>query len=139
MADLELERVRRLARVLDHGMVDPLLGFVLPGVGDLIGSLLGLYIVAIAVRRRVSPVVIARMLLNLALDAGIGAIPVIGDLADIAFKANDKNVALLASRDATGKATARDWLAVSGAALALVAVIGLVIYAIAAVLHAIAG
>jgi len=139
MADLELERVRRLARVLDHGMVDPLLGFVLPGVGDLIGSLLGLYIVAIAVRRRVSPVVIARMLLNLALDAGIGAIPVIGDLADIAFKANDKNVALLASRDATGKATARDWLAVGGAALALVAVIGLVIYAIAAVLHAIAG
>jgi hypothetical protein len=137
MADLELERVRRLARILDHNMVDPLLGFVLPGVGDLIGSLLGLYIVAIAVRRRVSPVVIARMLLNLALDAGIGVIPVIGDLADIAFKANDKNVALLTHRTATGRATARDWLAVGGAALALVAVIGLVIYALTAVVHAI--
>lgn len=138
MADLELERVRKLTRVLDHYMVDPLLGLVLPGVGDLIGSLLGLYVVAIAVRRKASPVIVARMLLNLAIDAGIGIVPVLGDIADVAFKANDKNVRLLAERPDATRATARDWLAVGGALAAFAAVIGLVIYAIVAVVRALA-
>jgi len=138
MADLELERARKLTRVLDHYMVDPLLGLVLPGVGDLIGSLLGLYVVAIAVRRKASPVIVARMLLNLAIDAGIGVVPVLGDIADVAFKANAKNFRLLAERHDATRATARDWLAVGGALAAFAAVIGLVIYAIVAILRAIA-
>ena len=133
----ELERVRTLTRVLDHYMVDPVLGLVLPGVGDLIGSLIGLYVVAVAVRRKVSPVVIARMVLNLAIDAGIGIVPIVGDLADLAFKANEKNFALLVDRHATRKATASDWLAVGGAVLAFVAVIGLIGYAIVALVRAI--
>src|ERR1043165_7358770 len=108
----DLERVRTLTRVLDHYLVDPLLGLFLPGSGDLIGSLLGLYLVGLAVRRRTSPVVIARMLLNLALDAGLGFVPIIGDLADFAFKANEKNLALLSERSAGGKATSRARLAV---------------------------
>ena len=137
--DPEIARVRTLARVLDHYLVDPLLGLVLPGVGDLIGSMLGMYIVFVAVRRRMSPVVIARMLLNLAFDAAIGIVPLLGDAADFAFKANEKNVALLTDRaDGGRRATARDWLAVVGAALAFVAVIGLAIYAIVWVVRAIA-
>jgi hypothetical protein len=135
----ELDGVRALTRVLDHYMVDPLLGLVLPGAGDLIGSLLGLYIVSMAVRRRVSPVIIARMLLNLALDAALGAVPLLGDLFDVAFKANDKNLALLAARHDTGKASARDWLIVAGAALALVVVLGLVGYALVAAIRVLAG
>jgi hypothetical protein len=137
MADPEIERARTLARVLDHYMVDPLIGLVLPGVGDLIGSLLGLYIVGVALRRRISPVVIARMVLNLAIDAGIGLVPLIGDLADLVFKANDKNLQLLVERHDTGKATARDWLAVGGALFAFAAVVGLTVYAVVSVLHAI--
>jgi hypothetical protein len=133
----EIQRVRTLARVLDHYLVDPLLGLLLPGAGDLIGSLLGLYIVGIAIRRRMSPVIVARMLLNLALDAGIGFVPVVGDIADFVFKANDKNVALLTERHATGKPTARDWLAVGGAALAFAAVVGLAVYAVVALVRAI--
>jgi len=78
MPDRDLERARKLARVLDRDLVDPLLGLFLPGIGDLVGAALGLYLVAIAVRRHVSPVVIARMLLNLAADAAIGAIPILG-------------------------------------------------------------
>jgi hypothetical protein len=134
----ELQRARALTRVLDHYMVDPLLGLLLPGVGDLIGSLLGLYLVAIAVRRRMSPVIVARMLLNLALDAALGVIPLLGDLADFAYKANEHNLALLIARHDTGKATPRDWLAVAGAVAAFAAVVGLVIYAVAALLHALA-
>lgn len=63
-ADPGIARARALARILDDYFVDPLIGLVLPGVGDVIASVLGLYIVAIALRRRVSPVVIARMLLR---------------------------------------------------------------------------
>jgi hypothetical protein len=139
VADPELDRAKTLTRVLDHYMVDPLIGLVLPGAGDLIGSVLGLYIVGIAVRRRVSPVVIARMLLNLAIDAGIGLVPLLGDIADVAFKANTKNLQLVTNRHATGQATARDWLAVGGALLALISVLGLAIYAVVAVVRAIAG
>jgi len=133
----ELVQIRKLTRVLDHYLVDPLLGLVLPGAGDLIGSLLGLYVVGIAVRRRTSPVIIARMLLNLALDAGLGVMPVVGDIADFVFKAHARNLALLERRE-TREATASDWLVVGGAALAFVAVIGLVIYALVALVRAIA-
>jgi len=133
----EIARARTLARVLDHYLVDPLLGLVLPGAGDLIGSLLGLYLVGIAVRRRMSPVIVARMLLHLALDAVLGAIPVLGDIADFAYKANERNLALLVGRHETGKATARDWLAVAGAAAVFVAAVGGVVYAIAALVRAI--
>ncbi len=137
--DPELERVRTLSRVLDNRFVDPLIGFVLPGVGDLAGSLLGLYTVVIAVRRKMSPVIIARMLMNLALDAALGIVPLLGDAADMMFKANLKNLALLEARvENRGKATARDWMAVAGAILAFVAVVGLAIYVIVSVVRAIA-
>jgi len=134
----DIARARTLARALDRYLLDPLLGLVLPGAGDLIGSLLGLYLVVIAVRRRMSPVIVARMLLHLALDAVLGAIPLIGDLADFAYKANERNLALLVGRHATGKATTRDWLAVAGAAVVFAAAVVGVGYALAALVRAIA-
>lgn len=136
--DPEVDRVRKIARVLDTYMVDPLIGLILPGAGDIVGSMLGLYTVVLAARRRVSPVVIARMLLNLALDAVIGFVPFLGDITDIAFKANQKNVDLLVDRaNAGGKATAKDWLAVAGAGLLFIGVLALVIYVMYSVLRAI--
>jgi hypothetical protein len=136
--DPEVDRVRKLARMLDTYMVDPLIGLFLPGAGDLVGSALGLYTVVLAARRKVSPIVIARMLMNLALDAVLGFIPLVGDLTDFAFKANQKNIDLLVDpAHAGGKATRKDWLAVGGAALLFVGVLALVIYAIYSVLHAI--
>jgi uncharacterized protein DUF4112 len=135
--DAEIERVKRMARILDHYLVDPLIGLVLPGAGDLIGSLLGLYTVSVAIRRKMSPVIVARMLMNLALDALVGVVPLLGDIADIAFKANERNVKLLVDRaDGGGKATARDWAMIVGAALVFGAAIGLTIYALVAVIRA---
>ena len=52
MTDPEIQRVQTLERILDRYFVDPLLGLLIPGGGDLAGSLLGLYPVAIALRRR---------------------------------------------------------------------------------------
>ena len=128
--DPEVARVRRLARILDGYYVDPLLGLVLPGAGDFVGSVIGLYTIVLAARRRVSPVIIARMLLNLALDAAVGIIPLAGDLFDVRHRAHTKNAVLLAERaeQTGGRATVRDWLAVLGAAFVFVTAIVLAIY-----------
>ncbi len=129
--DPEVERVRKLARVLDNYLVDPIVGLLLPGAGDVIGSLLGLYTVAIALKRKMSPVIVARMLLNLGLDAVLGIVPLLGDLVDLGFKANERNVKLLMERgEQGGRASAKDWLLVVGAALVFIASIGLVVYAV---------
>src|SRR5947209_6233659 len=69
-----------LARWLDDRFLDPLLGFLVPGVGDVIGSALGLYVVVVAWRRKLPLVTVSRMLLNLGIDALVGAVPIAGDL-----------------------------------------------------------
>jgi hypothetical protein len=136
MADPELERVRTLARVLDNYYLDPLIGFFIPGGGDIIGAVLGMYTVGLAIKRGVSPVIIARMLMNLTIDAVIGFIPLVGDVFDVVSKANVKNAELLAQRS-EGRARARDWLLVVGAGFVFFAVIGLVIWGMISLFRAI--
>lgn len=131
--DTELDRVRTLARVLDRYYVDPLLGLLLPGGGDVIGSMLGIYTVMVAVRRKVSPVIIARMLMNLLLDTVLGIIPLVGDLFDFGFKAHLKNVDLLSERaEHGGRASARDWAFVIGVAFAYMFAMALIIWGVIA-------
>lgn len=99
-----LERYRALARALDarFGIPgtpfrfgwDALLGLV-PGLGDAAGSLLGGYGIYVGASLGAPTVVLARMLLNLGIDMALGAVPVLGDLIDIAFRANLRNLALL--------------------------------------------
>ena len=99
-----LERVRTLARVLDSTLeipgtnirfgLDPLVGLI-PGIGDVAGALLSGYIVLVAARLGASASVVARMVLNVAIDTIIGSVPLLGDVFDVAWKANQKNVALL--------------------------------------------
>lgn len=133
--DRELARVRTLARVMDGYFIDPLIGFVLPGVGDVVGSLIGFYVVFVAVKRKVSPVIIARMIGNLGVDALVGAIPLVGDVFDLGFKANQKNVELLTQRP-TGRATGADWLIVAGAVAAYLAVVALCVWGVVALVRA---
>src|SRR5262245_41508332 len=106
--DDALEAATTLARWLDHRFVDPLLGLFIPGVGDLIGSALGLYPVLLAWRRRAPKALLARMLLNLAADAAGGAIPLLGDVWDFLFRAHARNLALLRAR-AEGGAVRGHW------------------------------
>jgi hypothetical protein len=133
--DRELARVQTLARVMDRYLVDPLIGFLLPGIGDVIGSVIGLYIVVVAWRRRVSPVLIARMIMNLGVDMVVGIVPILGDAFDVAFKANQRNADLLVQRTA-GRATWRDWVVVGLVATAFFATIGLVIWGVIALVRA---
>lgn len=105
--DPALDAATRLARWLDGRLIDPLLGVLLPGVGDLITGALGLYPVLLAWRRRAPKTLLARMLLNLAVDTLGGAIPVLGDIWDFLFRAHARNLALLQARSSGDEIRAR--------------------------------
>ncbi len=99
-----LNRLRALARLLDARFgipgtplrfgLDSLLGLV-PGIGDAATALVSLYIMAEAHRLGARPTTLARMGWNVALDFGLGAVPVLGDIFDVFWKSNMKNIALL--------------------------------------------
>ena len=96
--------VRQLAHYLDRAFVvpgtnfrvglDSLIGLI-PGVGDVIGSLIGGYIILVAGKLGVPKAVLGRMLLNQGIDAAVGLVPFAGDLLDAAWKSNAKNARLL--------------------------------------------
>jgi hypothetical protein len=107
--------------------LDAIVGLI-PGVGDTVSTLTGFYILAAGVRYRVSKVTLLRMGVNIGVDYLFGAIPVIGDLFDMAWKSNQRNVELLRRRatvDAKDAHSGRlsDWLFVVLVMLALIALL----------------
>ena len=111
-AAARLARLRRLAWLLDaqfglpgtrfrFGM-NSLFGLA-PVAGDVLLGLVSLYIVWEARRLGAPNGLLARMLANIAVEVGGGAIPVLGDLFDMAFKANLRNLALLETWVARGR------------------------------------
>ncbi len=105
-----LERLRALSDLLDNAFrvpgtnfrvgLDALIGLV-PGVGDLIGTLASGYIIVEAARFGVPKSTLTRMLVNVAIESIVGAVPALGDLFDAAWKANARNLILL--RDHVGQ------------------------------------
>ena len=130
--DAQLRHARALARVLDSAIgipgtrlrvgLDSILGLI-PGGGDVAAAALSGYIVLTAARRGVPKAVIARMLVNVLVDTAVGSIPVLGDLFDVAFKANQKNVALLERHDREPGVVRRQSRGVVAAAVAGVVLI----------------
>lgn len=74
--------------------LDPILGLI-PGAGDAAGAVLAGWILVEAFRLGASRATVIRIAGNVALDAAVGAVPLIGDIFDFAWKANLRNVALL--------------------------------------------
>lgn len=99
-----IARIERLASLLDARFVipftkvrfgaDSLIGLA-PGVGDMVTTALALYIVYEAHKLGAPKHVLARMLGNVAIDGMIGAVPVAGDVFDVMFRANRRNVRIL--------------------------------------------
>jgi len=73
---------------------DALVGLV-PGIGDAVGFLAGLYPIHLVRKHQLGRRVEQRMIANLMIDSIGGMIPIVGDLFDVTFKANLKNLALL--------------------------------------------
>jgi hypothetical protein len=139
--DRNLDTLRRWAALLDHAFrvpgtsirfgLDPILG-LFPGIGDLATPILSVLILVHGARVRVPKVVLGRMVLNALIDFGVGAIPVLGDLFDFAWKSNDWNLALLERHARPGvRATRGDWIFVIGciAVLLLAALVPLALLA----------
>jgi hypothetical protein len=79
----------------------------LPGLGDAATTVAAVVPVWLAIRSGVPRVIVFRMLLNVVLDAVLGVVPILGDLFDVAFKANRKNLSLLVDHLSDGLQPAR--------------------------------
>lgn len=105
--------------------LDALIGLI-PGVGDTATTVASFYVLASAVRYRVSKITLLRMGLNLGIDYALGSLPLVGDVFDAWWKSNQKNVALLRQRATVSASEARqgtisDWLFVGFIMILLVA------------------
>lgn len=96
-------RLQRLSWLMDNSLrlptghrvgVDGLIGLI-PGIGDLFGASVSGYLILEARRLGVPRRALARMVLNVVTETVIGAIPLIGDLFDLGFKANARNYRLV--------------------------------------------
>ena len=117
-----IQRLRTLAWLLDNSIplpggyrigIDALIGLV-PGIGDAIGALLSAYIVNEARALGAPRSVLLRMIGNVMIETVIGSIPFAGDLFDAAFKANSRNLALLAryQLDPVGSQRSSRWFVI---------------------------
>lgn len=128
----EVQRVASVVRWLDDLVripgtrlgfgLDAIIGFIVPGVGDLVTGAVAVTVITAAQRRGVPRVVVARMLLNLGIDVVGGMVPVAGDAFDLVWRANVRNLALLERHQGELEPRARrgDYAMVA-AAVALVA------------------
>jgi hypothetical protein len=100
----ELAQLEWIADLLDSRFVIPgtnvrfgidgVIGLV-PGIGDLVSALISLYLIGRASQLGLSGWVKFRMIFNVALDTLVGAVPLLGDIFDVSFKANRRNIALV--------------------------------------------
>ncbi len=99
-----LTRIKKLAQLMDQAFLipgtgrrvglDSLIGLI-PGVGDLATTAASGYIVREAWLLGLPKRKMAQMIWNIAVDAVVGSVPLLGDLFDIAFKSNTRNVKLI--------------------------------------------
>lgn len=106
--------------------LDPIIGLI-PGLGDSSSTAVASLLLVQALRAGVPKVVITRMAVNILINAGIGAIPGIGDVFSAMYKSNRKNYQLLQRHAGSArKNTVGDWIFL-GAIIAIVIGTGLLI------------
>jgi Domain of unknown function (DUF4112) len=119
-----LDRAFRIPGTQWRFGLDALIGLV-PGLGDVVGSLVGAYSLWIARRLGAPAAVQARMVMNLAIDGIVGLVPFLGDLFDFAFKANSRNQALLVQWLQSPHQTRRSsWVVLAAGLVVLLALLG---------------
>jgi hypothetical protein len=105
--------------------LDPIIGIIFPGIGDAVTGTGSIGLLTLAVGRGVPRVVLWRMVLNILIDLLFGSLPIIGDIFDVAFKANRRNLELINEHESPqSKATAWDYLVVAiGVSVAIVSIL----------------
>ena len=127
-----LKQMDALARLMDSQFrlpgtnfrfgLDGILGLI-PGAGDLSTFAVSGYMIWVMAHNGASGYVMARMILNVLLDALIGSIPVLGDLFDFAFRANTRNMQLMRQHYREGRYRGSAWKVIVPVLIALLLVI----------------
>ena len=93
---------------------------LIPGVGDLLQGMASTIIIVAAWSRGLPKVTLARMVTNVGIEVVVGAVPVVGDMFDIAWRANRRNYALLTgSMEQPHRHERRSWLFFAGLCVVL--------------------
>ncbi|RPI64125.1 MAG: DUF4112 domain-containing protein [Lysobacterales bacterium] len=141
--DAARDGIERLAWWLDSAIAvpgtrfrvgfDALVGLI-PGIGDVAGMLMSSYIIGVAARQGAPPAALARMAINVALETFVGAVPILGDIFDAIWRANERNVRLLRRHRVAPQAVRRQsravvaaWVAGSLVVVLAVAVVAFVV------------
>ncbi len=136
--------LRQFARLLDAAVrvpgtnirfgLDAVLGLI-PGAGDVAGGVLSTFIILQAAKLGAPRSVLARMVMNVAVDSIVGAVPVLGDLFDVGWRSNTRNAELLERYAARPQATraASRWAVIAAVAAVLLIVVAMIALVVAVV------
>lgn len=102
MPTKHLKSAQKFAKLMDSQFsifgirfgLDSILGLI-PGAGDISTLLLSLYLIWVGIKMKLPAKKILQMVFNIVVDTLIGAIPLVGDISDVFYKANIKNLRIL--------------------------------------------
>ena len=129
----DIKNLRVIAKLMDSQFripgtgvkfgLDALIGLI-PGAGDFATFLISGYMVTVMANNGASGFVLARMVLNIVIDSLIGSIPILGDIFDVAFKANQRNMALMQQHYVENRHKGGAWKVIVPVLLMLLILIG---------------
>ncbi len=144
-----MQRLRRLGRTLDSAIgipgtkfrigLDPIIGLI-PGGGDTVGLILSSFIVLEGARMGASKSTLSTMAFNILLETIAGTVPVVGDIFDVTWKSNIRNIELLEEHLKIARAEQKSnrWFAlllIAGLAIVFVACIAVSFYLLRWLFH----
>lgn len=100
-------------------------GFVglIPGIGDMAGAAVSAVIIVRAMKSGIPKSAVIRMVINVAVDSLGGAVPLIGDIFDFAFKSNIYNLQIYREAIRGERQPIRDWLFIAFVVVVLAAIV----------------
>lgn len=140
MNNQRADNTKKLAELLDSKFripgtnirfgIDPIIGLI-PGVGDWLAGVVSLYFLLQAAALKAKAWVLLRMLMNILIDIIIGAIPLLGEIFDVGWKANLRNEKLIQQlRENPEETEQRSILLIWGVSLLSIVTVFLLLYII---------
>jgi uncharacterized protein DUF4112 len=104
--------------------LDGLVGLI-PGVGDMAGAAVSAVIILGAAQRGIPRSAVIRMVINVAIDALLGSLPLVGDIFDFAYKSNTRNIQIYRQAVVGERRAVKDWAFIALVALVLFVILSL--------------
>ena len=101
--------------------LDGVVGLV-PGLGDMAGAAVSAFIILGAAQRGIARSAVIRMVINVAADAFLGSVPLVGDIFDFAYKSNTRNIQIYREALRGERTVVKDWVFIGLVALLLLVI-----------------